>query len=114
MPLHILQKKALLIEKYIESYGVVTWACNRSKITRQQFYNWLEEDKDFAKRISEADETIQDNVEKMYLDKDLPKDFQARKFWLERRTQKYKPKQDFDLTGDIEFDYKKSYGREMV
>jgi hypothetical protein len=60
-------------EKFIEIFELsacnVSLSCKKAKIARQTFYNWIEEDSDFAEKIAEAQEGILDMAESMLLKK---------------------------------------------
>jgi len=47
------QHKKAIIEALEKSLGVVTTACKNVGIGRTQFYNWLKDDKAFAKEVDE-------------------------------------------------------------
>jgi len=92
------RKKGEFIENYIKSAGIVTHACKMTGIHRDTYYRHTKEDKVFAEKIEEADNTMCDNVEALMIEYDIkdPKKFAARKFWLEKHSDKYKPKKEVD------------------
>ena len=45
--------KKRVIEALEKSLGVITTACKIADISRTQFYNWLKDDEDFAKKVQE-------------------------------------------------------------
>ena len=55
-------KKALL-EALEKTLGIVTTACKIVGISRQTFYSYLKEDKDFAKAVKEIDNVVLDFAE---------------------------------------------------
>ena len=85
-------KKAVFIKNYVNSVGKVTDACKKTRIARDTYYRALKSDEEFARKIEEADDTICDDVEALMVEYDIkdPKKFAARKFWLERHSDKYK------------------------
>lgn len=59
-------KKKLL--KYLEEgRGIVSYACQKARISRQTFYNYKKEDKEFADAVEEINESIIDVVESKLL-----------------------------------------------
>jgi len=61
-----LNKKALL-QALEKSMGVVTQACKKVGVSRVTFYNYLKEDKEFAKAVKDIDEIALDfAISKMY------------------------------------------------
>ena len=60
-------------EKFVEIFEMsacnVSLSCKKAKIARQTFYNWIEEDLEFAERIADAQEGILDMAESMLLKK---------------------------------------------
>ncbi len=55
-------KKALL-EALEKSLGIVTSACNKVNISRQTFYNYLKDDKDFAAKVKDIENIALDYAE---------------------------------------------------
>ena len=53
-----LQKKAF-IDAYGKTFGNITQSCKAADISRQTFYNWKENDLDFAKEIESVEPTEQ-------------------------------------------------------
>lgn len=84
-------KKAKFKKAYISCYGNVTMSCKKCRIGRQTFYLWRDKDIITKDDLKEWNHIIQDKVEALFIKKDLPKDFKARRFWLERRHRDYKP-----------------------
>ena len=48
-------KKKSFIEAYQKSFGNVSQSCKASSISRQTFYNWKDEDKEFLSEIESAE-----------------------------------------------------------
>lgn len=97
------KNKASLIKNYIKAFGVVSQACKWANLSRDTFYEYLKKDKNFRKEIEKAEDVIRDNVEGLYIQNDLLsyKKFEARRYWLDRRHPKYKPKGIKELRGSI-------------
>jgi hypothetical protein len=55
--------KRRVIEALEKSLGVITTACKIADISRTQFYNWLKDDEDFAKKVQEIENVTLDFVE---------------------------------------------------
>ena len=55
--------KKRVIEALEKSLGVITTACKIADISRTQFYNWLKDDEDFAKKVQEIENVTLDFVE---------------------------------------------------
>ena len=55
--------KKRVIEALEKSLGVITTACKIADISRTQFYNWLKDDEDFAKKVLEIEYVTLDFVE---------------------------------------------------
>ena len=94
----IKERKVEGIDKYIEAFGNITETCTKLDIDRTTFYDWLKQDKTFADKIKEADSIIEDNVEMMFIEQDLLTRWDARRYWLDRRHEKYKPKADIAIS----------------
>jgi hypothetical protein len=48
--------KKRVIEALEKSLGVITTACKIAEVSRTQFYNWLKDDEDFAKKVQQIKE----------------------------------------------------------
>ena len=48
-------KKKIFIKSYLEHLGSITGAANASKISRNTYYRWLEEDSEFKEHIENID-----------------------------------------------------------
>jgi hypothetical protein len=55
--------KKRVIEALEKSLGVITTACKIAEVSRTQFYNWLKDDEDFAKKVQEIENVTLDFVE---------------------------------------------------
>lgn len=60
-------KKQTFIECLKANVGNVTKACEQMKISRQAYYNWLNDDYEFRENINNIDEFILDRVEQALL-----------------------------------------------
>lgn len=100
------KNKASLIKNYIKAFGVVTQACKWANLSRDTFYEYLKKDKNFRKEIEKSEDVIRDNVEGLYIQNDLLsyKKFEARRYWLDRRHPKYKPKGKLEIDPGLHLD----------
>jgi uncharacterized membrane protein YebE (DUF533 family) len=57
------QHKKAVIKALEKSLGIVSQACKLAGIGRTQYYNWLKEDPDFAKEVSDIDNITLDFAE---------------------------------------------------
>lgn len=57
------KQKVEFIDAFAKSLALVASACRKVGITRATFYNWYNEDKEFAEKIDEIKELSKDSVE---------------------------------------------------
>ena len=57
------QSKKKVVDALEKSLGVVTTACKIAEVSRTQFYQWLKDDEDFAKKVQEIENVTLDFVE---------------------------------------------------
>lgn len=57
------QHKKAVIKALEKSLGVVTTACKNSDVGRTQFYAWLKDDKEFAKKVNDISNVALDFAE---------------------------------------------------
>lgn len=55
--------KKKVVDALEKSLGVVTTACKIAEVSRTQFYQWLKDDEDFAKKVQEIENVTLDFVE---------------------------------------------------
>jgi len=60
-------KKELFLKTLNDGKGIITYACQKTGISRQTYYNWLREDEDFASKVEEINESTIDIVESKLL-----------------------------------------------
>jgi hypothetical protein len=63
------EQKQNFIDKFRESRGNITEACNEIKITRPTFRQWYKEDIDFKTAVDDINEEVVDFVESKMLEK---------------------------------------------
>ena len=93
------KKLARLVEFYIKCYGNITKTCQTANVARRTFYDYKEKYPEFVKALEDAEQEICDNVEAMFLERDviLSRNFEGRRFWLQSRHKAYKPKQELEI-----------------
>lgn len=87
------QTKDKIIEM-LESELTVLAVCSKLKLSRQTVYRWINDDKDFAKRVKQAKvdciQYVNDDCESRILQKIRKDDAGMIKFWLKYRHPDYK------------------------
>ena len=88
-------KKKQALEGYVEK-GTVTAACQRAKIGRRTWYNWIEDDPKFKNAADNAYEQVTDDIEETAIEAARSsKDITMLIFMLKnRRARVYKDKVD--------------------
>ena len=85
-------KDAFLSE--LRKIPIVQVACEKTGISRQSIYRWRQEDKAFEKEMDEAlvegEALVSDMSESQLLTLIKEKNFPAIRFWLNKRSPKYK------------------------
>jgi hypothetical protein len=83
-------KKEKFIETYKKTFGHITDTCRVIGIDRGTYYNWLESDKDFLKRIMDAEGDLNDDIRQVLIDKAANGDMTAVIFYLKNRHPDFK------------------------
>lgn len=100
-----LKKKALL-KAYIASFGNVTQSCKAVNLSRETFYRWRREDKEFDQAVKDAEpaERFLDFVESKLLEKINDGDTTSIIFTLKTKGKKrgYIERQEIQMDGSIE------------
>lgn len=85
-------KKKILRE--LEKVPIVNNACANANVSRQTFYRWKKEDKEFDSQIKEAiskgEDYINDMAENQLIQNLKSNYFPAIRFWLKSRHKKFK------------------------
>lgn len=79
------EKKSQILSILRECYAIKTIACRKARISRTQFYNWLEKDLDFALKVQEIEESFIDLVECNLIEMVQLKDRTATMFFLKAK-----------------------------
>ena len=61
------RKKKKFIEALRDGRGIVTYACQKTGISRQTYYNWCQSDSEFKQLAEEVNDTTIDLVESKLL-----------------------------------------------
>lgn len=81
-------KKKLFLEHLKDGKGIITYACEKTGISRQTFYNWVEKDQAFAKEVDIVNEITIDLVESKLLSAINNEDVTAIIFYLKTKGKK--------------------------
>ena len=95
--------KELFIEALKKSGGVITPACNAVGIVRTTYYNWRNEDPEFAAACDETTELALDLAESALLRNIQAGDTKAIKFYLlcKGRSRGYDMRQEIDINATV-------------
>ena len=97
-------KKKTLINALEKSLGVVSTACKKAKVSRQTFYNWIDQDKEFAKAVNDITEIALDFAESKLHELIRENNVPAILFYLKTKGKKrgYVEKNITEVQGNIE------------
>lgn len=79
------KKKENLLNNLDKSYGIVSQACKKSKISRKTYYNWLNADETFKECVNDILENQKDYVESKLLENIRGNDTSAIIFYLKTK-----------------------------
>jgi len=65
----IRQRKKEVLERLQKTHGIIATACAQAKISRQSFYDWLNQDEQFKSDVEDIIEITTDKVERKLLEK---------------------------------------------
>ena len=86
--------KSKLFLAELRKIPIVQVACEKTGISRQSIYRWRKQDEKFLKAMDEAiaegEELVSDMSESQLLTLIKEKNFSAIRFWLNKRSPKYK------------------------
>lgn len=102
------KKKAKFIKAFIANDTNISKACRECRIARQTFYDWKENDEEFAGLVSDTEEAITDEIEGLLRERVRELDTTAIIFYLKTKGKKrgYVEKQEIKVQDDIEFHLK--------
>lgn len=92
-------KKALFLEAFAQSRGIVAPACRAVSITRQSYYNWIASDASFAESVEAIRQEQIDTVESALLNKIDDGDTTAVIFYLKTKGKERGYSERTELTG---------------
>lgn len=94
------QRQELFLKHFRESHGIVSYACQKSGITRSCYYKWRELDQKFKEKAEEVEEETIDVVESKLLTAINNDDLTAIIFYLKTKGKKrgYVEKTEQDVT----------------
>jgi len=98
--------KKKLIEAMKESMGIVTLSCKKVGVSRNAFYEWLKQDKEFEKAIKETKKVQIQMVEDRLLKAIAQDNITAIIFYLKSKHPEYKPKQQIEMPEGIDISIK--------
>lgn len=82
------QRQELFLKHFRESHGIVSYACQKSWITRSCYYKWRELDQKFKEKAEEVEEETIDVVESKLLTAINNDDLTAIIFYLKTKGKK--------------------------
>lgn len=83
-------KKRNFVLLYTTLYGHISDTCAGCRISRQTYYDWLDNDENFAKAIAEAEMGLNDEVRGVLINKIASGDMTAVIFYLKNRHPDFK------------------------
>ena len=95
-------KKNTFLKFLKEGMGIVSYACDKTNISRQTFYNWKDNDDDFAQQAEDIQETTVDMAESKLLTSINEGNVAAIIFYLKTKGKKrgYVEQHDVDVNGN--------------
>ena len=96
------RKKKTFLKFLKEGMGIVSYACDKTNISRQTFYNWKDNDDDFAQQAEDIQETTVDMAESKLLTSINEGNVAAIIFYLKTKGKKrgYIEQHDIDVNGN--------------
>jgi hypothetical protein len=95
------ERKQAVIEALQESLGIVTTACINAGVSRSQFYEWLKNDKEFAKAVEDIEDVTLDFVEGKLLQNVKDNDTQSILFYLKTKGKRRGYTERTEIQADI-------------
>ncbi len=84
-------KKQKFIEAYKATNGNITDSASIAGIERKTYYNWLQDDKEFAMAILDSEADLNDSIRQVLIEKAASGDMTAVIFYLKNRHPDFKP-----------------------
>ena len=98
----VAKDKAKIIEELGKTFGIVSNAIAKAKISNTTFYKWYKEDKEFRKAVDDVQEGFDVIVEDKLKQKIIQNDGHSIRFYLSHRVKKYRPKMGLGQDEDLE------------
>lgn len=84
-------KKDKFVEAYKATNGNITDSSSIAGIDRRTYYNWLEDDKEFAMNILDSEADLNDSIRQVLIERAGSGDMTAVIFYLKNRHPDFKP-----------------------
>lgn len=84
-------KKNKFIEAYKQTNGNITDSASIAEINRGTYYNWLNDDVEFATQILDSEADLNDSIRQVLIEKAAAGDMTAVIFYLKNRHADFKP-----------------------
>ena len=98
----IAKDKEIILRELEKSFGIVTNAIGKAKVSNVTFYKWYKEDKEFAKAVDEIQNGFDVIVEDKLKQKIIQNDGHSIRFYLSHRVKKYRPNVGIGKAEDLE------------
>lgn len=97
----IKKKKEKFLKALEETMGIVTIACQKVRIHRSTYYDWVEKDSEFKKEVERIKTQQMGWVEDKLLQAIKNNNISAINFYLRCKHPEYKPKSEFSFDTEI-------------
>jgi transposase-like protein len=95
-------KKKRFVELYRETRGFISDIARAVGITRQRYYQWLDEDKNFALAVMDAEAEINDEMkQELIRQAQADNNTTALIFWLKNKHPEFKPQRETNVQVNI-------------
>lgn len=92
-----LLKKQKFLEAYKSTNGNITDSAAIAGVNRTTYYNWLQDDTDFAMQILDSEANLNDEIRQVLIQKAAEGDMTAVIFYLKNRHPDFKQQSSFGL-----------------
>lgn len=101
-------KKLEFIELYRQTKGFISDITRAIGVSRQTYYDWLDNDKEFAMAVADAEAEINDEMKQLLIHKAQgDNDTTALIFWLKNKHPEFRQNNQTNVAVQINFDAKK-------
>ena len=98
----IAKDKEIILRELEKSFGIVTNAIGKARVSNTTFYKWYNEDKEFTKAVDEIQNGFDVIVEDKLKQKIIQNDGHSIRFYLSHRVKKYRPNVGIGQAEDLE------------